>query len=110
MILMKYDAFFVILKSGKFWNCHLLQIIDGALWYKPYLLHFHTVQQDMVQAFQSLRRSNSLEDTRLVDSLLPRSNNQRDMRDTLQGLALLWHLSKCLQDMEPERKKIISFI
>ena len=32
-ILLKYHALFVIFeKDGKFWNCRLLQIIDGALW------------------------------------------------------------------------------
>ena len=31
-ILMKYHALFVIFeKSGKIWNCRLLQIIGGAL-------------------------------------------------------------------------------
>ena len=31
-ILMKYHALLLFLKSGKIWNCRLLQIIGGALW------------------------------------------------------------------------------
>ena len=38
-ILLKYHALFVILKkSGKIWNCRLLQIIGGALRVKGFVL------------------------------------------------------------------------
>ena len=37
-ILMKYHALFFFWKSGKIFNCRLLQIIGGALRVKPMLL------------------------------------------------------------------------
>ena len=41
-ILMKYHALFVIfLKSGKIWNCRLLQIVGGALRVNTHMLNLH---------------------------------------------------------------------
>ena len=48
-ILTKYHALFVICyfwKSDKIWNCHLLQIIGGALWVKKKF----TIDQDLLES------------------------------------------------------------
>ena len=44
-ILMKCHSLFVIFeKSGKIWNCRLLQIIGGALSVNSSVLYWHTGQ------------------------------------------------------------------
>ena len=54
---MKYHALFVILESGKIWNCRLLQIIGGALWVNK----FKTTDLPVLE-FQTFFRDSQLQD------------------------------------------------
>ena len=53
---MKYHALFVIFeKSGKICNCHLLQIIDGALRVKGALMELPYLSDDQSVIFDLSR-------------------------------------------------------